>query len=115
MAKRTNFSIPEVAREMAIEYGLNIKHASTVAKALLAIIQSRVLSGETFRAPGFGSFSLVVRKARYGRNPKTGEPVRIDETKKIKFRPSKGVIEIPEPYFPKAAVVRFANSKKVIK
>ncbi|MFZ7125399.1 MAG: HU family DNA-binding protein [Desulfobacterales bacterium] len=38
---------------------------------------------------GFGTFSKVRRKARKGRNPQTGEPIKIKATNVVKFRPGK--------------------------
>ena len=41
-----------------------------------------------FTYPGFGAFTLRKRKARTGRNPKTGEPIQIEARKTIGFRPA---------------------------
>jgi len=38
---------------------------------------------------GFGTFSKVRRKARKGRNPQTGQPIKIKATNIVKFRPGK--------------------------
>jgi DNA-binding protein HU-beta len=38
---------------------------------------------------GFGTFSKIRRKARKGRNPQTGEPIKIKATNVVKFRPGK--------------------------
>lgn len=38
---------------------------------------------------GFGSFTKVQRKARKGRNPQTGEPIKIKACSVVKFRPGK--------------------------
>jgi DNA-binding protein HU-beta len=38
---------------------------------------------------GFGTFSKIRRKARKGRNPQTGEPIKIKATNVIKFKPGK--------------------------
>ena len=42
---------------------------------------------------GFGSFSVIKRKARKGRNPQTGEEIKIKAKKVIKFKPGKAFIE----------------------
>ena len=42
-----------------------------------------------FVLPGFGKLVLANRKARVGRNPQTGEPIKIKASKKIAFRPAK--------------------------
>ena len=41
-----------------------------------------------FQFPGFGTFSVKARKARTGRNPKTGEEVPITPRRVLSFRPS---------------------------
>jgi nucleoid DNA-binding protein len=38
---------------------------------------------------GFGSFNVVSRKGRMGRNPQTGQPIKIKASKSVKFRPGK--------------------------
>ena len=42
---------------------------------------------------GFGTFSKVRRKARKGRNPQTGEPIKIKARNVVKFRPGKKLKE----------------------
>ena len=42
---------------------------------------------------GFGTFSKVRRKARKGRNPQTGEPIKIKACNVVKFRPGKKLKE----------------------
>jgi DNA-binding protein HU-beta len=42
---------------------------------------------------GFGTFTKVRRKARKGRNPQTGEPIKIKACSVVKFRPGKNLKE----------------------
>ena len=42
---------------------------------------------------GFGSFSVLERKARKGRNPKTGDEIEIPASKSVKFSPAKRLKE----------------------
>ncbi len=42
---------------------------------------------------GFGTFTKMRRKARKGRNPQTGEPIKIKATNVVKFRPGKDLRE----------------------
>jgi DNA-binding protein HU-beta len=65
--------------------------------------------------PGLGIFSLRRRAARWGRNPQTGEKIRIKASKKIGFRPSKAFKEatgIAKPAAP-AAKKKAPAKKKV--
>jgi len=40
---------------------------------------------------GFGTFSKAHRKARKGRNPQTGEPIKIKASNTVKFKPGKAL------------------------
>jgi DNA-binding protein HU-beta len=60
-----------------------------VMDAALEIIQKTVSKGEEVKIVGFGTFSSVQRKARKGRNPKTGEVIDIPCSKVPRFKPGK--------------------------
>jgi DNA-binding protein HU-beta len=45
--------------------------------------------GEKINIPGFGIFKVADRKAREGRNPRTGETIQIAASKKLRFTPAK--------------------------
>lgn len=55
----------------------------------LAIIQKTVSAGEEVKLVGFGSFSKSIRKAKTGRNPKTGQTVKVPITNVPRFKPGK--------------------------
>jgi DNA-binding protein HU-beta len=55
----------------------------------LSIIQKTVSSGEEVKLVGFGSFSKSVRKAKTGRNPKTGQTIKVPITNVPRFKPGK--------------------------
>lgn len=57
--------------------GLSATKTGEVVNELLATIQTSVANGDTVNITGFGSFSGKSRAAREGRNPKTGEPIKI--------------------------------------
>jgi DNA-binding protein HU-beta len=57
--------------------------------ATLEIIQKSVAKGDEVKLVGFGTFSKLDRKARNGRNPKTGAPVTIPGAKVPRFKPGK--------------------------
>ena len=69
------------------------------AKAIDSVVDNitRMLKkGERTSLVGFGTFSIARRKARAGRNPQTGEPIRIPAKRVVKFTPGKtlkGVIK----------------------
>jgi DNA-binding protein HU-beta len=63
--------------------------AENYLDVMLAIIQRTVSKGEEVKIVGFGSFTRAVRKAKTGRNPKTGQPVKVPNTNVPRFKPGK--------------------------
>lgn len=63
------------------------KAASDAIEAVFDIIIREVAAGGKVGITGFGTFERVDRAARTGRNPRTGQSVRIDSTAVPKFRP----------------------------
>jgi len=60
---------------------------------LFAIISAVLKNGDAVAITGFGSFKLVQRKERKGRNPRTGKEIMIPAQKTVKFTPSKALKE----------------------
>ena len=63
--------------------------AEEVLNLALDAIKASVAKGNTMQLVGFGSFSLGSRAARMGRNPKTGEAIKIAASKTVKFSAGK--------------------------
>jgi DNA-binding protein HU-beta len=75
--------------------GVDKKTAENAVDAVLDTIQRAVAAGERVAITGFGVFEKVDRAARTGRNPRTGETVKVKKTSVPKFRPGtqfKGVV-----------------------
>ena len=70
--------------------GLSKKHANAVLKELFdaseGVIARSLKKGEKIGITGFGTFSIGKRNARVGRNPQTGEKVKIAASKAPKFK-----------------------------
>lgn len=75
--------------QLAERTRLTKSQSEIVLDAALEIIQKTVSKGEEVKLVGFGTFSRLSRKARTGRNPKTGETVKIPGGKIPRFRPGK--------------------------
>ena len=72
------------------EAGLETKvQAQKVVDAVLDTIVKTMGRGEEVAITGFGTFRVVKRAARMGRNPKTGESIQIKASTKPKFRAGK--------------------------
>ena len=68
----------------------NLKRAEAdeAITSFLDSIKEGLKNGEKITIIGFGSFSVVERKARMGRNPQTGEEIEIPAKKTVKFNPA---------------------------
>ncbi len=65
------------------------KSAEGALNCLLGQIQKSLKKEGVFQLVGFGSFKTVKRAARKGRNPRTGEAIKIKASKTVRFSPSK--------------------------
>lgn len=73
--------------------GLTRRQAAEAMDAVFDTIVEAVRSGEGAKVPGFGSFSLSERAARKGRNPATGETIKIKASKTVRFKVGKELKE----------------------
>jgi DNA-binding protein HU-beta len=69
------------------------KDAQAAVDELLAAITKALKKGDDVTLVGFGTFKVAKRKARTGRNPQTGEEIKIKATKVPKFVPGKALKE----------------------
>jgi DNA-binding protein HU-beta len=79
----------ELISKMAELAGVTKVQAERGLDALIQAITEAVEKGEAVRLVGFGSFEVVKRAERAGRNPRTGEPLKIPEKKVVRFRAGK--------------------------
>ena len=69
--------------------GITKEAAGQAQKTVIEAIASALEKGDSVSLIGFGSFKVVERAAREGRNPSTGEKMQIPASKAVKFTPSK--------------------------
>jgi integration host factor subunit alpha len=72
--------------------GFTRQEAAEAVDILFKEIKSRLIQGENVRISRFASFILKKKNARYARNPKTGESIRIDPRTVLTFKPSKQLL-----------------------
>jgi DNA-binding protein HU-beta len=77
----------ELVEYLAEKAGLTKKDTATVLDELAAVAYKQAKNG--FTIPGIGKLVIQKRKARKGRNPATGEAIRIPAKRVVKFRVSK--------------------------
>lgn len=77
--------------QVATESGLSKKQAGAAVNAVFDAIQAQLASGGTVSITGFGTFEVRERAARQGRNPKTGEAIKINASKNPSFKAGKAL------------------------
>jgi len=70
------------------EVGLSRNDSAALVDSVLEHVSNALASGEQVKISSFGTFSVRDKKARIGRNPKTGEEVQISPRRVLTFRPS---------------------------
>ncbi len=81
----------EIVSELAEKAGLKKADVKGVFDALAALASSEVKKNGEFTLPGFGKLVKATRKAREGRNPATGKPIKIPAKTTVKFRLGKAM------------------------
>ncbi|MFP5317576.1 MAG: HU family DNA-binding protein [Acidimicrobiia bacterium] len=80
----------ELVNAVAAHGGLDAKQVDATLKSFTEVVTAVVSKGEPVAISGFAKFAKVERAARMGRNPRTGEPVKIKASKKARITPLKG-------------------------
>jgi len=88
-AKVETLSTRQLASQLAEKHELSQKSANAILEDTIALITKHLKKGERIRIAGFGILQVRQRAARMGRNPATGEAIKIKASKKIAFRPAK--------------------------
>ena len=79
----------ELIDSIAIKSGLSKKDAEAALKATIESIESALAAGDKVTLVGFGTFDVKERAAREGRNPATGETIKIKASKVPAFKAGK--------------------------
>ncbi len=83
----------ELVEEVANQTGLTKKTSREAVDAVISVITDSLGREEKVTLVGFGTFQVMKRKAREGRNPQTGEKLEIPAKKVAKFRVGKNLRE----------------------
>jgi len=81
----------DLAEKLVADHGVTKADARKYVDAVFAAIGDAAAKGEEVSLNGFGKFKVKDSPARDGRNPATGEPMKIAASKKLAFTPAKAV------------------------
>jgi len=84
----------ELIAEVADKTDLTKAKAAEAIDAFIDVISASLSKGDEIRLVGFGTFTVVARKATEGRNPRTGAVIKIPASNKPKFKPGKALTDM---------------------
>jgi DNA-binding protein HU-beta len=79
----------QLVQKLAEGADINKRQADGVLQTLVNLTVNTVRKGEPVKIPGLGTFRKVQTKARMGRNPQTGEAIKIPARRKVRFSVAK--------------------------
>jgi DNA-binding protein HU-beta len=85
-------TLAELVNTVAESGSLGKKEARAAVDAVFQALEDSLAKGDSVRT-AFGTFSVVKRGPRTGRNIRTGETIKVPASKSVKFKPSKAVRE----------------------
>ncbi len=91
--KQAIVTLKHLATELSEKHELSKKLANEVLGDLVASLTKHLKKGAKIRIPDFGILQVRKRPARMGRNPATGEAIKIKASKKVAFRAAKTLKE----------------------
>ncbi len=81
----------ELIEHIAHQADISKAAAGRSLEAVIGAVKASLKKGDSVTITGFGTFAVNKRKARTGRNPRTGNAIKIKASKVPKFRPGKGL------------------------
>lgn len=82
----------ELISAIAEKAGITKTDAAKAVNAYVDTVKEQLAKDESVAIVGFGTFSTTKRPARTGRNPRTGETIKIAAKKSAKFKAGKGLL-----------------------
>ena len=87
--KQPTMSLKQIAAELAEKHDLSKKESEAILNGFVALVTKHLKKGNRLRLTGLGILQVRNRPARMGRNPATGEAIKIKASKKVAFRAAK--------------------------
>ena len=92
-AAQATVTLKHIAAHLAESHEMPKKQAEAMLDDLVALATKHLKKGDKIRLTGLGILQVRARAARMGRNPATGEAIKIKASKKIAFRAAKELKE----------------------
>lgn len=92
-AAQPTVTLKHIAAALASEHEMAKKTSEAILNDMVGMMVKHLKKGDRIRIGGLGILQVRKRAARMGRNPATGEPIKIKASKKVAFRPAKELKE----------------------
>jgi DNA-binding protein HU-beta len=92
-AAQTTVTLKHLAAALAETHEIAKKQSELILNDLVGLVTKHLKKGDRIRLVGLGILQVRKRAARMGRNPATGEAIKIKASKKVAFRASKDLKE----------------------
>jgi len=86
-------TLKHLGAQLAEDHEMAKKKADEILADLVGLVTKHLKKGDRIRIGGLGILQVRKRAARMGRNPATGEPIKIKASKKVAFRAAKDLKE----------------------
>ncbi len=78
----------DIVEKVYQKIGFSKKEASELVEMVFASLKDKLCDGDKVKISGFGNFIVREKKERVGRNPQTGDQIKISARRVLTFRPS---------------------------
>ena len=92
-ATPSTVTLKHLAAALAEDHEIAKKQSEAILTDLVTLVTKHLKKGDRIRIGGLGILQVRRRAARMGRNPATGEPIKIKASKKVAFRAAKDLKE----------------------
>ena len=76
----------KILQSALVKQGMAVKDAGAAIDLIMSTITKELRKNQKFALTGFGTFAVSKRGARKGRNPRTGEAIKIKASKSVRFK-----------------------------
>ncbi len=94
-AEKSTVTKADIVEKVYQKIGFSKKEASELVEMVFDQLKNTLIAGEKVKISGFGNFLVRAKNERVGRNPQTGEQIKISARRVLTFRPSqvlKGIL-----------------------
>lgn len=87
-AGKSTMTKADIVEQVYQKIGFSKKEASELVEMVFNELKSQLIHGDKVKISGFGNFTVKEKKERVGRNPQTGDQIKISARRVLTFKPS---------------------------